>query len=462
MTATEAGAVQTDTAVLKALRKIRMPQSQRNRELALLLFAFVINAAAVALVQLGALGAIDWTFLYYCGALTALVLGLHVVLRYVAPQADPFVVPIATVLSGLGLAMIYRIDIEKNNTGWEALSTRQLVWLAIAVSAAVAIVVLLRNYRVLLRYTYLFGLAGIVLLLLPFVPGLGTNAGADVWISIGGIFSFQPGELAKICLAIFFAGYLVRTREALTSVGTRFLGITWPRPRELGPLLLLWAGAMAIIVLQRDLGTGMLIFGMFVAMLYVATGKTSWVVIGLTLVAIGVALATTVLPYVQARFTNWLHPFDPDTINDSSFQLASGIFGLAHGGLIGTGLGRGRPGLTPLSQSDYIFPSLGEELGLIGVFAILCLYMVFVSRGIRIGMAGQDDFGKLLATGLSFTIGLQVFLMVGGVTGLIPLTGLTTPFLAAGGSSLIANWIIVALLLRISDAVRSRPRVVIG
>ena len=336
------------------------------------------------------------------------------------------------------------------------------MWLVIAIGAAVAIVVLLRNYRVLLRYTYVFGLAGIVLLLLPFIPGLGTDAGADVWISIGGIFSFQPGELAKICLAIFFAGYLVRTRESLTSVGTRFLGITWPRARELGPLLLLWAGAMAIIVLQRDLGTGMLIFGMFVAMLYVATGKTSWVVIGLTLVAIGVALATTVLPYVQARFTNWLHPFDPDTINDSSYQLASGIFGLAHGGLIGTGLGHGRPGLTPLSQSDYIFPSLGEELGLIGVFAILCLYMVFTSRGIRIGMAGQDDFGKLLATGLSFTLALQVFIMVGGVTGLIPLTGLTTPFLAAGGSSLIANWIIVALLLRISDAVRSRPRVVIG
>ena len=461
MTAT-AGAVTTDTTVVKALRRIRMPQTQRNRELGLLLFAFLINGAAVALVQLGATGHIDWTFLYYCGGLTVLVLGLHIVLRYRAPQADPFVVPIATVLSGLGLAMIYRIDIEDGDTGWAALSTRQLVWLVIAIGAAVAIVVLLRNYRVLLRYTYVFGLAGIVLLLLPFIPGLGTDAGADVWISIGGIFSFQPGELAKICLAIFFAGYLVRTRESLTSVGTRVLGITWPRARELGPLLLLWAGAMAIIVLQRDLGTGMLIFGMFVAMLYVATGKTSWVVIGLTLVAIGVALATTVLPYVQARFTNWLHPFDPDTINDSSYQLASGIFGLAHGGLIGTGLGHGRPGLTPLSQSDYIFPSLGEELGLIGVFAILCLYMVFTSRGIRIGMAGQDDFGKLLATGLSFTLALQVFIMVGGVTGLIPLTGLTTPFLAAGGSSLIANWIIVALLLRISDAVRSRPRVVIG
>lgn len=456
------GEVTTDTTVVKALRKIRMPQTQRNRELGLLVFAFLINGAAVALVQLGATGQIDWTFLYYCGGLTVLVLGLHIVLRYRAPQADPFVVPIATVLSGLGLAMIYRIDIEDGDSGWAALSTRQLAWLVIAIAAAVAIVVMLRNYRVLLRYTYVFGLAGIVLLLLPFVPGLGTDAGADVWISIGGMFSFQPGELAKICLAIFFAGYLVRTRESLTSVGTRFLGITWPRARELGPLLLLWAGAMAIIVLQRDLGTGMLIFGMFVAMLYVATGKTSWVVIGLSLVAVGVALATLVLPYVQARFTNWLHPFDPDTINDSSYQLASGIFGLAHGGLIGTGLGRGRPGLTPLAQSDYIFPSLGEELGLVGVFAILCLYMVFTSRGIRIGMAGQDDFGKLLATGLSFTLALQVFIMVGGVTGLIPLTGLTTPFLAAGGSSLIANWIIVALLLRISDAVRSRPRVVIG
>lgn len=458
------GTLDHDTTALKALRRLRMPQTQRNRELGLLLFAFLINGAAVALVQLGTGGAIDWTFLYYCGGLSILVLGLHIVLRYRAPQADPFVVPIATVLSGLGLAMIYRIDIADEASGWDALSTRQLVWLAIAVAAAVAIVVVLRNYRVLLRYTYVFGFAGILLLLLPFVPGLGTNANADVWISIGGIFSFQPGELAKIALAIFFAGYLVRTREALSSVGTRFLGMTWPRPRELGPLLLIWAASLAIIVLQRDLGTGLLIFGMFIAMLYVATGKTSWVVIGVSLAVAGAVIAAQVLTYVGWRFQNWLNAFDPAVIEreGGSYQLVSGIFGLAQGGLIGTGLGRGRPELTPLSQSDYIFPSLGEELGLVGVFAILCLYMVFASRGIRIGMAGQDDFGKLLATGLSFTIALQVFIMVGGVTRLIPLTGLTTPFLAAGGSSLVANWIIVALLLRISDAVRSRPRVVIG
>jgi len=197
-------------------------------------------------------------------------------------------------------------------------------------------------------------------------------------------------------------------------------------------------------------------------MLYVATGKTSWVLIGVALAVAGALAAAQVLPYVHARFTNWLDAFNPETINGSSMQLASGIFGLAQGGLFGTGLGQGRPDLTPLAWSDYIIPSLGEELGLVGLFAILCLYMVFVSRGIRVGIAGQDDFGKLLATGLSFTIALQVFIMVGGVTRLIPLTGLTTPFLAAGGSSLIANWMIVAILLRISDAVRSRPRVVIG
>ena len=297
------------------------------------------------------------------------------------------------------------------------------------------------------------------------MPGLRIpDANAQVWVSLGGMFAFQPGELAKICLAIFFAGYLVRTRESLTSVGTKFLGITWPRMRELGPVLVVWAISLGIIVIQRDLGTGTLIFGMFVAMLYVATGKTSWVLIGLGLVAAGVAVATQILSYVQGRFTNWLFLFDPEKVDPdvAGFQPMQGLFGLAHGGLLGTGWGQGRPEVTPLAHSDYIITSLGEEIGLIGLFAILCLYMVFVSRGVRIGLAGQDDFGKLLAIGLSFTIALQVFIMVGGVTRLIPLTGLTTPFLAAGGSSLVANWLIVAILLRISDGVRSQPRAVIG
>jgi len=415
------------------------------------------------LVQLGVMGQIAPGYLIAFGGLFTTVLAVHIALRVWARDADPFVVPIATLLTGLGIAMIYRIDLAIGKEGWDAASVRQLAWAGIAILGCLAVVIALRNYRVLFRYTYIFGFAGIALLLLPIIPGLGTDANADVWVSLG-IFSFQPGELAKISLAIFFAGYLVRTRESLSSVGTRFLGMTWPRARELGPLLVLWLISLGIIVLQRDLGTGLLLFGMFVAMLYVATGKTSWVVIGLVLAGIGAFFASRILPYVGGRFDNWLDPFNPERIEATggSFQLVQGIYGLAHGGLIGTGLGQGRPYITPLSQSDYILPSLGEELGLAGVFAILLLYMVFVARGIRIGVAGQDDFGKLLATGLAFTIALQVFIMVGGVTRVIPVTGLTTPFLAAGGSSLVANWLIVALLLRISDAVRSRPRAVIG
>lgn len=460
----EAPALNADTSVLKALRKIRGPQTQRNREFWLLVFAVLVAGAAITLVQLGALKTIDPMILFIAGGLALLAFALHIVLRFVASDADPFVLPIATLLTGIGIAEIYRIDIAGHETGWSADSTRQLAWTAISIVGAIVLVVVLRNYRVLYRFTYLSGLVGIALLLLPFVPGLKAGGNADVWISIGGIVSFQPGELAKIFLAIFFAGYLVRTRESLSSVGKRVLGITWPRMRELGPIIVVWLISLGIIVSQRDLGTGVLIFGMFIVMLYVATGKTSWVLIGLVMVVVGVAIATQVLSYVQGRFNSWLNAFDPQLIEapGGSYQLVQGIFGLAHGGLIGTGLGQGRPQTTPLATSDFIIPSLGEELGLIGLFAILCLYMVFVSRGLRIGVAGQDDFGKLLATGLSFTIGLQVFIMVGGVTRLIPLTGLTTPFLAAGGSSLVANWLIVALLLRISDGVRRQPRVVIG
>ncbi len=457
--------VSTDTAVLKALKRLRMPQTQRNREFWLLLFAVVVAASSLTLVQLGALGTIDPMILAIGGGLAVLAFALHFTLRFVASDADPFVLPIGTLLTGLGIAMIYRIDIAKRLTGWDAYSTKQLAWTAISLAGAITVVIMLRNYRVLFRYTYIFGFAGILLLLLPFVPGLRIpDANAQVWVSLGGLFAFQPGEIAKICLAIFFAGYLVRTRESLTSVGTKFLGITWPRMRELGPVLVVWAISLGIIVIQRDLGTGTLIFGLFIAMLYVATGKTSWVVIGLGLVAAGVAVATQILSYVRGRFINWLFLFDPEQVDPDGpgYQPMQGLFGLARGGLMGTGWGQGRPEVTPLAHSDYIITSLGEEIGLIGLFAILCLYMVFVSRGIRIGLAGQDDFGKLLATGLSFTIALQVFIMVGGVTRLIPLTGLTTPFLAAGGSSLIANWLIIAILLRISDGVRRQPRVVIG
>ena len=449
-----------DTGVLRTMRKLHLPQKLRNRELILLIFACVINSVAILLVQLGATGAVDFSLISLGAGLSILVLGLHVCLRYVAPKADPLLLPIATVLNGLGIAMIYRIDLAKSLSGWGAASTRQITWSAVAIIAAIVVVLIIRNYRVLFRYTYVFGALAFVLLLLPLVPGLGREvSGARVWISLGGFGSFQPGEIAKIALAVFFAGYLVRTRDSLSMVGKKFIGIRFPRLRDLGPILVVWALSMLIIVFQHDLGTALLYFGLFTVMLYIATGRLSWILIGFALFGSGAFLASRTLTYVQGRFQNWLDAFSPQVYDATggSYQLVQGIFGLAQGGLIGTGLGQGRPQLTPLSQSDYIIASLGEELGLAGLFAILGLYLLFVSRGLRIGFAGQDDFGKLLAIGLAFTVALQVFIMVGGVTRVIPLTGLTTPFLAAGGSSLVANWIIVALLLRVSDSVRTGP-----
>ena len=448
----------------EGVRRIRLPQKLRNLEFWLLLAACLINAGAIVLVQLGAMGRVDTQLVLLGAGLSALVFGLHIAMRFVARDADPFLLPIATLLIGLGIAMIYRIDIAYGDAGWQSAAVRQIVWSAIAIIAAIATILLLRNHRTLFRYTYVSGLIAIVLLLLPLVPGLGREvSGARVWIGFGDIATFQPGEIAKIALAVFFAGYLVRNRDSLSMVGRRFLGMKFPRARDLGPLLVVWALSMSVIVFQRDLGTALLYFGLFLVMLYVATSRLSWVVLGLALFFGGAIIASQTLEYVNGRFRNWLDAFNPEVYEAAggSYQLVQGLFGLANGGLIGTGLGQGRPDLTPVPQSDYIIASLGEELGLAGVFVILGLYVLFVARGFRIGFAGQDDFGKLLGVGLSFVVALQVFIVVGGVTRVIPLTGLTTPFLAAGGSSLVANWIIVALLLRLSDTVRNHPRLVI-
>ncbi|MET0726496.1 MAG: FtsW/RodA/SpoVE family cell cycle protein [Leifsonia sp.] len=446
------------------VRRIRLPQKLRNLELGLLIVACAINAIAVVLVQLGALGHVDLTLVLLGAVLSALVIALHIVLRFVARDADPFLLPIATVLNGLGIAMIYRIDIADGNAGWDSASVRQIAWSAIAILCAIAVMLVIRNHRVLFRYTYIAGFVAVILLLLPLVPGLGRQVnGARVWIGIGDVLTFQPGEIAKIALAVFFAGYLVRNRDSLSMVGTKFLGMRFPRARDLGPLLVVWALSMSVIVFQRDLGTALLYFGLFLVMLYVATGRLSWVLIGMTMFLVGAFVASRTLDYVNGRINNWLDAFNPAVYGSDggSYQLVQGLFGLAHGGLIGTGLGQGRPDLTPVPQSDYIIASLGEELGLAGIFAILVLYVLFVSRGFRVGFAGQDDFGKLLGVGLSFVIALQCFIVIGGVTRVIPLTGLTTPFLAAGGSSLVANWIITAILLRLSDTVRNQPKLVV-
>jgi cell division protein FtsW (lipid II flippase) len=446
------------------IRRIHIPQKLRNLELAMLIVACAINSIAVVLVQLGALGHVDFTLIYLGVGLSVLVFGMHVALRFVAPDADPFLLPIATLLNGLGIAEIYRIDIHYHFTGWDSAGVRQIVWSAIAIVCGIVLVLLLRNYRRLERYTYLFGFIALILLLLPMLPVIGrTINGARVWIAIGP-FSFQPGELAKIALAIFFAGYLVQHRDSISLVGRKFIGLRLPRLRDLGPLLIVWGMSMAVIVFQRDLGTGLLYFGLFLVMMYVATARVSWVVLGVLLIAGGAVIASQSLGYVHGRFENWLEPFDPKVYNASggSYQLVQGLFGLAHGGILGTGLGQGQPYVTPVSQSDFIIASLGEELGLAGLFAIFALYLLFVARGFRIGFAGQDDFGKLLAVGFSFSVALQCFIVIGGVTRVIPMTGLTTPFLAAGGSSLVANWIIVGLLLRLSDTVRNQPRLVVS
>lgn len=452
------------TTITDTIRiKLRVPARLRNLELLLLVFALAIDAGAIMLVQLGAIGTVDVTLLTLTGGLGILVLVMHIALRFVATEADPFILPIITVLNGLGIAMIYRLDIAEGQSGWASAGIRQMVWTALAIAIAVGVVVLIRNHRVLQRYRFIAMFSGIVLLLLPMLPVIGTTKnGARLWIEIGS-FSFQPGEIGKIALAIFFAGYLVTARDSLSMVGRKVLWMKFPRARDLGPILVVFAASMAVLIFQRDLGTSLLYFGLFLVMIYVATGRSSWVVLGLGMFLTGGLIAYQTLSYVTGRVHAWIDPFNPENYQQvgGSYQLVTGLFGFASGGLTGTGLGQGRPDLVPLAESDYIIPSLGEELGLIGIFAILALYLIFVSRGFRIAFAGQDDFGRLLGVGLSFVIALQVFIVIGGVTRVIPLTGLTTPFLAAGGSSLLANWIIAALLLRLSDTVRNQPRAVI-
>ncbi len=432
----------------------------RGTELGLLVLALAIAIAAYALVGLGATDELPADVLGYGAGLAGLALAVHLVLRWRAPYADPVILPAVIALNGIGLAMIYRIDLAREARGrTDVFADKQLAWSAISVVLACVVLVVLRDHRTLRRYTYTAMVAALVLLVLPLVPGLGVVInGARIWIRALG-FSLQPAELAKIALAVFFAGYLVTHRDTLALAGPKVLGLQLPRLRDLGPIAVVWAASIALLVFQRDLGTSLLLFGLFVAMLYVATERLSWIVIGFLMFAGGVAVATATFGHVAARFHIWLHAMDQDVFDQAfggSGQLVRGLFGLASGGLFGTGWGQGRPDLVPFAESDFIIASLGEELGLTGLMAILVLYLVLCQRGLRTAIGVRDGFGKLLAAGLAFVIAFQCFVVVGGITRIIPLTGLTTPFLAYGGSSLLANWVIAALLLRISDDAR-RP-----
>ena len=433
-----------------------VPRKRRTAELALLAFALGLGLAAFAVVDLNVLGEVSPRFPLVAAVGAGLVLAAHLAVRWRLPYADPVLLPCVVLLNGLGLAMIHRIDLI-NSPALNG-ARQQLIWTVIGVVAFVVVVVLLRDHRPLQGYTYTIGLAGVVLLLLPLLPGLGVEKfGARIWIQVGS-YSFQPAEAAKVLLAVAFASYLVEKRDVLALAGWRVLGLDLPRARDLGPILLMWLVSLAVLVRQRDLGTSLLFFGLFVMMLYVATERAGWPVLGTLLFAGGAYLGYQLFGHVRVRVGAWLDPFSD---YDAYYQVINAQFGMAWGGLLGTGLGEGRPGLTPLARSDFIAAALGEELGMTGLMAVVLVYGLVVARGLRTALQCREPFGKLLAAGLAFAFALQVFTILGGVTRLLPLTGLTTPFMSQGGSSLVSNWIVVALLLVVSHQAR-RPVVTVA
>ncbi len=426
-------------------------RKRRGVEAFMLALAIVLGSGGYLLTHLDMDAALPPEWPWAVGILAGLALVAHIIVRWRIPYADPLILPIVMALSGIGLAMIHRLDLGTNPVTHSA--DQQLRWLAVGVLVFCVVIIVLRDYRVLYRFTYLLFLVGIVILMLPLVPGLGKETnGARIWIHIGDN-SFQPAEVAKIVLVIAFASYLVEKRDVLAMAGGRFLGIELPRLRDFGPILVMWLASLAILIFQKDLGTSLLFFGLFVVMLYVSTQRASWAVIGLLLFAGGAYASYLAFGHVQVRVSSWLDPFSD---YDQNYQVIQGQFGMAFGGLFGTGWGLGRPNLIPVAKSDFISAAIGEELGVVGLIAVVLLYGLLVARGLRGALGARDPFGKLVAAGLSFGLAIQVFAIIGGVTRLLPLTGLTTPFMSQGGSSLIANWAMIALLLIITHESR-RP-----
>jgi cell division protein FtsW (lipid II flippase) len=438
-------------------------RTRRGSELFLLIFV-VLLAGLVSMAVEGALGQGLTPAPLWFAATLGLMFGItHIAIRIFAPYADPVLFPLVALLNGLGVALIHRLDLAAAApnerfkvhflTGNASL---QLAWTAVGLGLLIVVLVVVRDHRSLARYSYTLGLIGLGLLALPALlpASLSQVNGARIWIRLAG-FSIQPGEFAKIALIVFFASYLVAKRDVLSLASRRIAWIDFPRGRDLGPVLVAWLASLLVLIFEKDLGSSLLFFGLFIVMLYIATQRTSWLLIGLMLFAGGAFVAWTLFAHVQDRVSIWLHPFaDAD---GKGFQIVQALYGLATGRLFGTGPGAGRPEIVPYANSDFIVATIGEELGLFGLTAVLVIYLLIVSRGLRTSLTVRDSFGKLLAAGLAFSVGLQVFVVVGGVTKLIPLTGLTTPFLSYGGSSLVANYVLVGLLLRISDAARRPP-----
>jgi cell division protein FtsW (lipid II flippase) len=436
-----------------------LPRKRRGVELVMIIVALLIALGAYIIVGVTMDGRVPPSLLGYALGMSALAGIAHIVVRFKAPYADPLFVPIAVFLNGFGLVMISRLDTSMVKAGQldKGVAPTQLIWTTLSIGLFCAVLFLIHEPRVLQRYTYIFGLAGLVFIAIPAIlpASMSEVNGAKIWIRLGPL-GIQPGEFGKIALLIFFAGYLVSKRDVLSLAGKRLLFIDLPRARDLGPILIAWGASLVVMVAESDLGTSLLFFGMFLVVLYVATQRISWIIIGMLMFCAGAVAAASLFSHVKLRVDIWLHPFAGDNPTHSAYQLVQGLFSMAAGGMFGTGLGQGRPYMVPFSNTDFIMTSIGEELGLTGLMALLLVYALFVERGLRTALAARDPFVKLFACGLAFSIVLQLFVVVGGVTRLIPLTGLTTPFLSYGGSSLLAQWIIVALLVRMSDNAR-RP-----
>jgi cell division protein FtsW (lipid II flippase) len=420
----------------------------RSAERRLMVFALLIAVGAYVLLGWSRSAAIPSGALGYGGVLALGGAAAHLLLRRLAPAADPVLLPAVFLLNGLGLVFIRRVDFA---AGAESqLATTQTTWSLVGLGAFVATLLIVRSHRDLTRYHYTIGLITIALLLLPLAPVIGQRInGAQLWVRIGPV-GFQPGEFAKIGLVVFLAGYLERKR-ALLSIATHRIGpFLFPEPKHLGPVLAAAGIALGIVVFQRDLGSGLMFFGVSVVMLYVATGRIAYPAVGGVAFGIGALLAWSQFTHVQQRVAIWIDPWS--RLNDEGWQIAQATFALGTGGLTGTGLGLGRPDEIPFAATDAIFAVLGEELGLLGATAVLVTFLFIVVRGYRISLRAPDEVGALLATGLTTVMGLQVFVIIGGITRLVPFTGITLPFISYGGSSLVANYVLLALLLRVSHA----------
>ncbi|MGH3416179.1 MAG: FtsW/RodA/SpoVE family cell cycle protein [Actinocrinis sp.] len=432
---------------------------RRNTEALLLLFALAIGLFAYADVGDAATGRIPADLVPLGLEFGAALLAVHLVIRRFAPYADPVILPVAVMINGLGLVLIHRLDPYNEANGLAAKSgaaPNQAIYTILGLAVLAAIVIFLRDHRVLQRYAYISAFVGLFVIALPAVlpASISEVNGARSWIRLGG-FSVQPAEFGKLLLVSFFAAYLHAKRDALALASRKVLGLYLPRGRDLGPILVCWAFAMLILIRETDLGVSLMFFGAFVIMLYLATERTSWLLFGLLLFVGGATAVANMSSHVMVRVNAWLHPFSDVTGNTR--QLAQSLYSFANGGLFGTGLGHGySTQIGFANNADFMLATVGEELGLVGLTALLVAYAVIVVRGFKISLLVRDPYGKLFAAGLATTFALQVFITAGGVMRIIPLTGLPMPFLAYGGSALMANWILVALLIRISDAAR-RP-----